>query len=76
MLEIHARQGGESLEPRFVACFVKALDDAELPDDADFRAGMRDYIEWAAKDVVSYLAADSVVPPQLPVPRWSWDGPL
>jgi len=76
MLEIHARQGGESLEPRFVACFVKALDDAELPDDADFRAGMRDYIEWATKDVVSYLAADSVVPSQLPIPRWSWDGPV
>jgi len=75
MLEIHARQGGESLEPRFVACFLQALDDAKLPDDPAFRASMRAYIEWATKDVVSYLAADSVVPPELPVPRWSWDGP-
>src|SRR5712692_3214031 len=65
MLEIHAREGGESLEPNFVACFVQALDDARLPDDPDFRAGMRAYIEWATKDVVSYLAADSVVPPAL-----------
>ena len=75
MLEIHARQGGESLEPNFVNCFVQALDDAQLPDDPDFRASMRRYIEWATKDVVSYLAKDSVVAPDLPVPQWSWDGP-
>jgi hemoglobin len=75
MLEIHARQGGESLEPNFVSCFVQAIDDAQLPDDPDFRASMRRYIEWATKDVVSYLAKESVVPPNLAVPRWSWDGP-
>jgi hemoglobin len=75
MLEIHARQGGESLEPNFVNCFVRAIDDAQLPDDPDFRASMRRYIEWATKDVVSYLAEESVVPPNLAVPRWSWDGP-
>ncbi len=50
MLEIHAREGGESLEPNFVACFIQALDDAQLPDDPDFRASMRAYIEWTTKD--------------------------
>jgi hemoglobin len=74
MLEIHAREGGESLEPRFVACFMQAIEDAQLPDDPDFRATMRAYIEWATKDVVSYLAPESVVPPDRPMPRWSWDG--
>ncbi len=75
MLEIHARKGGESLEPRFVDCFIQALDDAQLPDDPDFRASMRAYIEWATKDVVSYLAPESVVPHELPFPRWGWNGP-
>jgi hemoglobin len=53
---------------------MQAVDDAELPDDPDFRATMRAYIEWATKDVVSYLAPESVVPPDRPMPRWSWDG--
>jgi hemoglobin len=74
MLEIHARQGGEELEPRFVACFMQALDDAQLPGDADFRHAMRSYIEWATRDVVAYSPKASVVPSDLPVPRWSWDG--
>ena len=75
MLEIHAREGGESLEPSFVSCFVRALDDAQLPDDREFRASMRAYIEWATKDLVAYLAPDSVVPPDMRMPSWSWDGP-
>ena len=75
MLEIHARQGGESLEPNFVACFEQAIDDAQLPDDPEFRASMRGYIEWATKDVVSYLSPESVVPPGLQFPHWSWSGP-
>jgi hemoglobin len=74
MLGIHAGQGGESLGPRFVACFMRALDDAELPPDPDFRAGMRSYIEWATSDVNSYAPAGSVVPRDQTMPHWSWDG--
>lgn len=74
MLDFHARQGGEALGPAFVACFMRALDDAELPDDPDFRAAMRSYIEWATRDVNSYAPAGSVVPRDHPMPRWSWDG--
>src|ERR1700737_4632101 len=45
MLEIHARQGsGDDYGPRFVACFMQAADDAGLPDDHDFRAGLRSYM--------------------------------
>ena len=76
MLAIHAGQGaGEDYGPRFVACFMQALDDAHLPDDPDFRASLRSYIETAVRDVLSYAPADSHVPPGLPVPRWSWNGP-
>src|ERR1700736_6293594 len=55
MLGIHAGQGaGDDYGPRFVACFVQAADDAGLPDDLDFRSGLRAYMEWAVEQVLSY----------------------
>jgi hemoglobin len=75
MLGIHANQGAESdLGERFVACFVAAIDDAGLPDDADLRAALRAYMEWAVDDVMAYSPADARVPAELAMPRWSWDG--
>jgi hemoglobin len=75
MLEIHARQGaGEDFGPRFVACFMQAADDAGLPDDPDFRAGLRSYMEWAVTEVLTYAPSDAQVPAGMPVPRWSWNG--
>jgi len=77
MLEIHARQGaGDDFGPRFVACFMQAADDARLPDDPDLRRALRSYMEWAVEEVLAYAPSDSKVPPALPVPRWSWDGPV
>ena len=76
MLEIHARQGaGPDFGPRFVACFMQAADDVHLPDDPAFRAAIRSYMEWAVDEVDSYAPSDSRVPANLPMPRWSWNGP-
>jgi hemoglobin len=76
MLGIHAGQGaGDEYGSRFVACFIQAMDDARLPDDPDFRAGLRAYMEWAVQEVLSYSPNGSEVPTALPVPRWSWNGP-
>jgi hemoglobin len=76
MLRIHAGQeADEELGVRFVACFVQAADDAALPDDAEFRGGLRDYMKWAVGDVLSYSPSGSSVPTGLPIPRWGWDGP-
>ena len=75
MLEIHARQGaGDDFGPRFVACFMQAADDAGLPDDPEFRARLRSYMEWATEEVLSYAPSDSKVAADLPVPHWSWNG--
>jgi hemoglobin len=75
MLGIHAGQGADrDLGERFVRCFVQAADDAGLPDDADLRTVLRSYMEWAVAEVLSYSPDGSKVPPDLPVPRWSWDG--
>lgn len=75
MLEIHAGQGaGEDLGKRFVECFVQAADDAGLPDDPEFRRGLRSYMEWAVRDVLAYSPRSATVPAGMEVPRWSWDG--
>jgi hemoglobin len=75
MLAIHAGQGADDdLGARFVACFVQAADDAGLPDDPEFRAGLRAYMEWAVGEVLSYSPRQSQVAAGLPVPRWGWNG--
>jgi hemoglobin len=75
MLGIHAGAGAEDeLGERFVQCFVRAADDAGLPGDAEFRAALRAYMEWAVAQVMACSPRGSPVPAGLAVPRWSWDG--
>jgi hemoglobin len=52
---------------------MQAADDAELPDDPDFRIALRSYIEWAVKEVDGYQSPGSVAPAGLKVPRWGWN---
>ncbi|HEV3235239.1 MAG TPA: group II truncated hemoglobin [Candidatus Dormibacteraeota bacterium] len=76
MLGIHAGTGAaDDWGARFAACFMQALDDASLPDDADFRAALRAYIDWATDQVTSYSPVGAQVPAALPFPRWGWNGP-
>jgi hemoglobin len=75
MLAIHAGQGADDdLGVRFVECFVRAADDAHLPGDPEFRRGLRSYMEWAVRDVLTYSPRDATVSAQMAVPRWSWEG--
>src|SRR4051794_4214948 len=55
VLHMHAgnRDMGD-LGERFVRCFVAAMDDAQLPQDAEFRDAMRGYMRWAVDDVLSH----------------------
>ena len=74
LLRIHANTGAEDeLGARFLDCFLRALDDAGIPDDPELRAALHDYMAWAVDAFMAYApngsrAADAVVP------RWSWDG--
>jgi len=75
MLQIHAGQGATAdLGPRFVACFVQAADDARLPAEPEFRSCLRQYMEWATREVDSYSPPGSQVPASLPLPHWGWQG--
>ena len=72
---LHAGNGDMGdLGERFLDCFVRALDDAELPADPEFREALRAYMRWAVDNVMSYSAEDAVVPSDLPMPRWDWYG--
>ena len=75
MLGIHANTDAqEDMGDRFVACFVAAMDDAGLPEDAELRAALRSYMEWATSEVMAYSPRDATVPAGLAMPHWSWEG--
>ncbi|MBV8526740.1 MAG: group II truncated hemoglobin [Candidatus Dormibacteraeota bacterium] len=77
VVRLHSGNGNlGDMGSRFVACFVAAADDAGLPDDPEFRAALRAYMEWAVSDVLQYEDDAGVVPRELAVPHWSWDGLL
>ena len=73
LMHAHNEMQGD-MGRRFVDCFVTAMDDVGLPDDPEFRAAMRAYMEWAVADVMIYDAKDSIVPTDAPMPHWTWDG--
>ena len=75
VLMMHAGNGGMGdLGERFLACFVKALDDAALPEDPAFRGAMTAYMRWAVDNVLVYSPVGAVVPVNLRMPRWGWEG--
>jgi hemoglobin len=75
MLSIHAGTGaGDDFGDRFLACFMQAIDDAGLPQDPEFRAALRSYMESAVAEVMSVSPEGSRVASDLAVPRWSWTG--
>jgi hemoglobin len=75
LVHMHAGNGDMSdLGRRFVDCFVLAADDAGLPDDPEFRAALRAYMEWAVGDVALSHPNDTDVPARLQIPHWTWDG--
>jgi hemoglobin len=62
------------LGERFLGCFLDALDDADLPADAEFRAAMGAYMRWAVDNVLAYSTGETPVPAGAVVPRWDWAG--
>jgi hemoglobin len=77
VLWMHSGNGDMSdLGERFLACFLAAMDEVELPADARFRSAMAAYMRWAVDDVLAYSPDGSEVPDGAAMPRWGWDGPV
>ena len=75
MLRIHSGNGiGNDWGARFVNCFVHALDDAQFPDDPEFRASLRSYIGVAVGEIESVAPLGFRVPNGMAMPRWAWKG--
>jgi len=74
VLHLHSGNGDiAELGRRFIRCFELAMDDAELPNDPEFRGAMNAYMRWAVDDVLAHDDRGSISPGE-PVPRWGWEG--
>ncbi len=72
---MHAGNGDMGdLGERFLECFVRAVDDAGLPDDPGFRRALRAYMRWAVDNVLAYSPEGARVPEGVAMPRWGWEG--
>ncbi len=57
---------------RFASLMSLAADDAQLPDDPEFRAALVGYLEWGTRLAMSNSQTDAAVVEHAPVPRWGW----
>jgi hemoglobin len=57
---------------RFVTLLSMAADDAELPDDPEFRSALMAYAEWGSRLALQNSQPGAEPPHKAPVPRWGW----
>jgi hemoglobin len=73
MLE-HHRNLGITAEQRFrfASLMSLAADDADLPDDPEFRAALVGYLEWGTRLAMHNSQPGADVVEAAPVPKWGW----
>lgn len=78
VVRMHSGNGPhEDMDRRAIACFDQALTDVGLPDDNPLRKVLHDYFSVATTTTMSrYHRSPDDVPDGLPIPHWSWDGPV
>ncbi len=57
---------------RFASLMSLAADDAELPDDPEFRSALVAYLEWGTRLAMHNSQPGAEVAEHAPVPRWGW----
>ena len=57
---------------RFASLMSHAADDAELPDDPEFRSAFVAYLEWGTRLAQHNSQPGAEVVEHAPVPRWGW----
>ena len=70
----HHRQLGITADQRrqSVSLMSVAADDAELPDDPEFRSALLAYLEWGTRLAMHNSGDGNDVVEHAPVPRWGW----
>jgi hemoglobin len=62
----------EQQRARWAALIAASADQAELPDDPEFRSAFVAYVEWGTRLALVNSQPGATPPPQAPVPRWGW----
>jgi hemoglobin len=57
---------------RFASLLSQAADDAELPDDPEFRSALVAYIEWGTRIALANSQHGATLVEHAPVPHWGW----
>ncbi len=70
----HHRDLGITAEQRFrfASLMSRAADDAQLPDDPEFRAAFVGYVEWGTRLALHNSQPGAEVVGEAPVPHWGW----
>ena len=77
VLRLHAGNGEhEEMDRRAQQCFALALDDAGVPADSRLRHTLTDWFALMTAAMAAYPRSPDDVPADLPLPVWSWDGPV
>ncbi|MEI8410185.1 MULTISPECIES: group II truncated hemoglobin [unclassified Kribbella] len=76
VVRIHSGNGPhEEMDRRAIACFDQALTDTGLAADDRLCTVLHDYFSWSTTVAMTkYTGSAADVPPDLSIPRWSWDG--
>ena len=76
VVRLHSGNGPhEDMDRRAIACFDQALTDSGLSDDPELGRALHEYFAWATTNSMArYPRSADDVPPDLQIPRWSWDG--
>lgn len=64
----------ETQRVRFVELYLRAADEAGLPDDEPFRQALREHVEFGSHVAMqnSHAETDDQLHPLREVPMWSW----
>lgn len=75
VVRMHSGNGEhDEMDRRAIACFAEALSDCGIAD-ATLRRVLYEYFAWTTTTTMAaYPRRTDVVPPDLRIPRWSWDG--
>jgi hemoglobin len=77
VLRIHSGNGEHhEMDRRAEICFAEALDDAAIPPTPELRRTLGSWFHWGIGLMDSHPATPDDVPEGLPLPRWSWEGPV
>ena len=57
---------------RFATLMRLAADDAEMPDDPEFRSTLVAYLEWGTRIALGNSQPGAPVMEHAPVPKWGW----